>query len=238
VRSLGVPIDPSRFIIAGNGDPIDVFVPDGNAILCVTTAGLIPGVAARGAQICSTHCDYVSKLVNSVESVMDSVTATDQPPAQALQETLIREASDAIQASSVLPAQAGTQSLRAAAVARACRLIDAKLAKAITLTHLSQYCGVGVRTLEYGFRQFYDITPIGFIKSQRLTRTHTALSRVPTQASSINEVARSLGFTHMGQYAKDYRELFGESPSMTLQRALRQTNAQPSHESADQEGPG
>jgi AraC family ethanolamine operon transcriptional activator len=169
---------------------------------------------------------------------MDSGTATHRPPVQALQETLIREASDAIQASSVLPAQAGTQSLRAAAVARACRLIEAKLTKAITLTHLSQHCGVGVRTLEYGFRQFYDITPIGFIKSQRLTRTHTALSRVPTEVSSINEVARSLGFTHMGQYAKDYRELFGESPSMTLQRALRQTNAQPSHESAEQEGPG
>ena len=28
-----------------------------------------------------------------------------------------------------------------------------------------------------------------------------------------------MGFTHMGQYAQDYRSLFSESPTMTLRRA-------------------
>ena len=108
---------------------------------------------------------------------------------------------------------------RAAAVAGACRFIDSYLGKPIGLAELCAHCGVGVRTLEYGFRQFYDATPIGFIKSQRLTRTRTALARAGAQPTSISATARRLGFTHMGQYAQDYRSLFGESPTMTLRRA-------------------
>ena len=87
------------------------------------------------------------------------------------------------------------------------------------LAELCGHCGVGVRTLEYGFRQFYDATPIGFIKSQRLTRARTALARAGGQPTSISATARRTGFTHMGQYAQDYRSLFGESPTMTLRRA-------------------
>jgi len=77
---------------------------------------------------------------------------------------------------------------------------------------------MGVRTLEYGFKQFYDVTPTAFIKSQRLTRAHRMLRQAGTNLVSISGVARSLGFTHMGQFSRDYRLLFGESPTMTLQR--------------------
>ena len=32
----------------------------------------------------------------------------------------------------------------------------------------------------------------------------------------INEIASAFGFKHMGQYSRDYRRWFGETPSMTL----------------------
>jgi transcriptional regulator GlxA family with amidase domain len=60
---------------------------------------------------------------------------------------------------------------------------------------------------------------MGFIKSQRLTRTRTALAHADARLTSISATARRVGFTHMGQYAQDYRSLFDESPTMTLRRA-------------------
>ena len=95
----------------------------------------------------------------------------------------------------------------------------------ITLSDLSRHCGVAERTLEYGFRQVYGTTPLAFIRSQRLTRSRMALlhSRMHT---SISETARACGFTHMGQFSHDYRMLFGESPSATLQRARQRRSTQ------------
>ena len=107
---------------------------------------------------------------------------------------------------------------RVSAVVSACRLVDERFPAPISLAELSRHCGVAERTLEYGFRQVYDTTPLAFVRSQRLTRNRTALlgSRATT---SISDSARACGFTHMGQYCKDYRRLFGETPSMTLERA-------------------
>ena len=107
--------------------------------------------------------------------------------------------------------------LRVSAVVSACRLVDKRFPAPVTLTELSRHCGVAQRTLEYGFRQVYDTTPLAFIRSQRLTRNRMALLGARA-STSISDTARACGFTHMGQYCKDYRRLFGETPSMTLAR--------------------
>ena len=107
--------------------------------------------------------------------------------------------------------------LRVSAVVSACRLADKRFPAPVTMTELCRHCGVAQRTLEYAFRQVYDTTPLAFIRSQRLTRNRMALlgARATT---SISDTARACGFTHMGQYCKDYRRLFGETPSTTLAR--------------------
>ena len=112
----------------------------------------------------------------------------------------------------------GIASTRVSAVVSACRLVENRFPAPITLSDLSRYCGVAERTLEYGFRQVYGTTPLAFIRSQRLTRSRMALLHSRMHAS-ISETARAYGFTHMGQFSQDYRRLFGESPSATLQRA-------------------
>lgn len=107
--------------------------------------------------------------------------------------------------------------LRVSAVVSACRLVNKRFPSPVTLTELSRHCGVAQRTLEYAFRQVYDTTPLAFIRSQRLTRNRMALFSARA-STSISDTARACGFTHMSQYCKDYRRLFGETPSMTLAR--------------------
>ena len=106
-------------------------------------------------------------------------------------------------------------SARVSAVMSACRLIEREFPAALTLNELSRSSGVGERTLEYGFREVYGTTPLNFVRSLRLTRSRMALLRAKSY-TPINEIASAFGFKHMGQYSRDYRRWFGETPSMTL----------------------
>lgn len=106
---------------------------------------------------------------------------------------------------------------RVAAVAVACRMVATRFPAPVKLTELCRACGVAQRTLEYGFRQVYETTPLAYMRSQRLTRNRMALLAANAD-TSIGDTARACGFTHMGQYCKDYRRLFGETPSMTVAR--------------------
>ncbi|MET0987091.1 MAG: helix-turn-helix domain-containing protein [Steroidobacteraceae bacterium] len=226
IRSLGEPVDGRRLAVTGRSARIDVFLPN-DATLCVIACGHIAGALSRRMQIRSTSPECVSALVGYAKEATEAETSWDRSSPHVIEETLVEQIRAAMETSVVVASGMGARNLRASAVACACRFIDSHLAKSVTLADLSRHCGVGVRTLEYGFRQFYDTTPISFIKSQRLTRTHNALSQTCVQAAAVSRIARRMGFTHMGQYAQDYRALFGESPSMTLQRAPRRTDTQP-----------
>ena len=234
VRWLGQPIDARRFAVTGRGARIDLFLP-ADATVCIIGAGLLTGVTARRVQMRSGSIEGVSRLLSFAEAAGTDADSSPQSSAHDIDEALIREVRVALETSEALVSEASARSLRAWAVARACRYIDSRLQKPMSLADLSRHCGVGIRTLEYSFRQFYDTTPIGFIKSQRLTRTHVRLAQPGAAATSISKIAKRTGFTHMGQFCQDYRALFGESPSMTLQRALnlgpavaRPTSARPS----------
>jgi AraC-like DNA-binding protein len=219
VRWLGQPI---RCALAGRRARIDLFLPY-DATLCVITTEASVRRSARHLQLLTATPECIAALLASVQAVTEghdqSTCAIDDLVAQ------IRKALE----TSAPTAAMSMRTQRAAAVVRACRFIDSHLGKPLGLAELCEHCGVGVRTLEYGFRQFYDATPIGFIKSQRLTRTRSALARASAQPMSISTTARRLGFTHMGQYAQDYRSLFGESPTMTLRRARCSIRPSPEH---------
>jgi AraC family ethanolamine operon transcriptional activator len=211
VRWLGQPISGTRFGLLGGRARVDLFLPY-DATLCLITTEAPARPAARRMQLLTATSESMAALLACVESAPEGHLARSLDDALALQVRKVLE-------TSVPTPETSMRTQRAAAVARACRFIDSYLGRPIGLAELCARCEVGVRTLEYGFRQFYDTTPIGFIKSQRLSRTRAALARAGAQPVSISAIARRMGFTHMGQYAQDYRSLFGESPTMTLRRA-------------------
>lgn len=232
IRWLGQPIDASRFALAGRRARIDMFLPY-DATLCVITVESLARVLPQRVQIHTATPECISKLIRCVESATpnEASSGAGRPP-QAIDDVLTRQICVVMEASAPGSPGTNTRSRRVTAVARACRFIDSHLGKPISLADLCRHCDVGVRTLEYGFRQLYDTTPIAFIKNQRLMRTHRLLTQVCALPASISETARRMGFTHMGQYAQDYRSLFGESPTMTLQHAQRRRHVQPDENTA------
>lgn len=96
--------------------------------------------------------------------------------------------------------------------------ISRHLAEKIRLRDLSAAAGVSNRTLGYLFLRTYGVTPMAFVKKQRLARAHRLLRQGDPSATTVAGVARRCGFTHMGQFSRDYKRMVGECPSTTLSR--------------------
>ena len=97
----------------------------------------------------------------------------------------------------------------------------------LTLNEVAEATGVSVRSLQYGFRRFRNVTPLAYLREIRLEAAKDELSS-PLNRLSIQDVALKWGFTHMGHFAARYRAAYGETPSETARlgrakasRALR-----------------
>ena len=110
-----------------------------------------------------------------------------------------------------------SQRQRSIAISRALEVIETGLEKGVSVREVARLSRISRRTLEYAFRDRYDISPKAFINSQRLIRARRDL-RIKSADTPIVEIANHWGYWHMGQFARDYQNLFGELPSQTINR--------------------
>jgi AraC family ethanolamine operon transcriptional activator len=83
---------------------------------------------------------------------------------------------------------------------------------------LATACGVTTRTLEFAFKDHYGMSPKAYLKSVQLARVRRGLRKADPATAKVSDIANEWGFWHMGQFAADYRNQFGELPSATLKR--------------------
>jgi len=103
-------------------------------------------------------------------------------------------------------------------VRKAERFIHENLTKPVTLQDIARAAGVPPRTLHENFRRFRDSSPIRFLREARLDRAN-ALLLAEGAERRICEIAVDCGFGHLGRFAQEYCDRFGESPSRSVERA-------------------
>jgi AraC-like DNA-binding protein len=81
---------------------------------------------------------------------------------------------------------------------------------------------VGESRLRQAFHDVYDISPVRFFRDWALTEAHHRLQLAEPGERSVTKIASDIGLTHLGRFAVQYRELFGECPSKTLAHARAQ----------------
>ena len=102
-------------------------------------------------------------------------------------------------------------------VKRAIEFIHANAKLPIQLKDIAEAAGVSARSLQLSFRQFRDMSPMAYLRTVRMQGAHSELlSCAP--GTRVSTVAYEWGFAHMGIFAAQYREMFGEMPSATLRR--------------------
>ena len=102
-------------------------------------------------------------------------------------------------------------------VKRAIDYMVAHLGEPLGIDDLAQQAGVSVRSLQVGFRQFTDTSPLEYLRTLRLNAArHEIMSGA---AGTVAEIASRWGFTHMGRFSGLYRQAYGELPFDSLQRS-------------------
>ena len=86
----------------------------------------------------------------------------------------------------------------------------------IHMEELCKHTGVGVRTVQRCFREYFDHSVTDYLKTIRLDATHRELTAGDSREPNVTQVALGNGFTHLGRFSVAYRTRFGESPSETL----------------------
>ncbi len=99
---------------------------------------------------------------------------------------------------------------------RAEEFIAANLTDPPTLPEIVRVAGVSASTLTRSFRRRYGVGPIAFMKQRRLEMIWSQLLTARDEGRTVTDIAMEYGFYHLGQFAVDYRKMFGESPSETL----------------------
>jgi len=88
----------------------------------------------------------------------------------------------------------------------------------LPISQLSQAAGVSERSLRRLFHDRYGISPKNYLNRIRLNGVRRDLRKRSSGETAITDIANNWGFWHMGQFAADYKLLFGELPSTTLNK--------------------
>ena len=117
-------------------------------------------------------------------------------------------------------AQQGAELSRAlpADMVSALRWLRRHSSEPVRLKQLADIAGVRPRTLETHFKLFLGTTPLGWVRRMRLTQARQRLLRSAGK-TTVTDVAVATGFNQLGRFAAQYRKVFGELPSATVQRS-------------------
>ena len=86
----------------------------------------------------------------------------------------------------------------------------------VSVSELLELANISERSLQYAFREAFDMSPAEYMKRRRLHFARQRLLSACPKEASVSKVATDLGFYELGRFANDYRQVFGQFPSQTL----------------------
>jgi AraC family ethanolamine operon transcriptional activator len=110
-------------------------------------------------------------------------------------------------------------------VDRVLEYIESDLAIPRSVPELCRVAEVDERTLRNYFYEQFTLSPKILINRYKLNVVRSAFKRIDSPGIIISDIANEAGFWHMGQFAKDYKKLFGELPSETIRRRTAQKSS-------------
>lgn len=93
--------------------------------------------------------------------------------------------------------------------------INGNLSEISSIYQLCQNTNIPERTLRRLINKKYDLSPKTYLNKLRLNEVRKNL-KSNTENYNIFQVASEFNFWHMGQFTRDYKNLFGELPSETI----------------------
>ncbi|GFM88538.1 transcriptional regulator [Pseudomonas cichorii] len=102
-------------------------------------------------------------------------------------------------------------------LSRAKQFIHQHADEGITLEDIEHAAGISRFKLSSDFKKHFGISPLCYLKRYRLEAVRRALLEEGCN-QNISAVAMRWGFNHLGRFSSDYKKLFLEMPSTTVER--------------------
>ncbi|QZY48911.1 AraC family transcriptional regulator [Mycolicibacterium austroafricanum] len=115
---------------------------------------------------------------------------------------------------------ADAQPARPATIQRAVEYIEEHLAEPMDVATIAAHVRLSVRSLQEGFQTSLGTTPMRYVRDLRLRQARRDLVAADPRSDGVAQIAMRWGFTHLGRFAGQYRDAFGESPSDALHGSL------------------
>jgi len=103
-------------------------------------------------------------------------------------------------------------------VKKAEEIAQSYIDKPLTLKQLCDALETSSSALAYGFQDIFGLSPMAYLKIQRLNGVCHALKKADPDTTMVMQVAHQWGFWNAGHFARDYYKMFGELPSETLRK--------------------
>lgn len=115
--------------------------------------------------------------------------------------------------------EADTSPARPATIQRAVDFIEANLAEPLDVAAIARHVRLSSRSLHEGFQGALGTTPMRYVRDMRLRAARRDLLAADPSVEGVAQIATRWGFTHLGRFASQYRDAFGETPSSAIRVA-------------------
>jgi len=86
----------------------------------------------------------------------------------------------------------------------------------VKISEVCRMTNTSERVLEYAFNKIYGLSPKRFLTVLRLNEARKLLMDSSAYEGNVTSIAMSCGFRHMGRFSAEYKSMYGELPSQTL----------------------
>lgn len=114
-------------------------------------------------------------------------------------------------------ADKSASTVRAQAISKVLEFIEQNPTKVVTIGEICSATGTSWRTLDRAFLERFGIGPKAYLHRTRLSGVRDQLVASQRGELLVSDIANKWGFWHMGQFARDYRRVYEELPSETLE---------------------
>lgn len=195
----------------GNGSHPELF----NAMQVMSS--LEPGTRANSDV---RHLDRLRKLVGRVTSSHSSGGFTDPAASNAAEEEVLAAALQTIESSNATQDRhvGRPQVPRTRVIARTLGVIEAAQGKPLFIDDLCRATEVSERTLRNVFHEYFGVGPMRLLKVRQLLEIRRALLAGDAERDTVARIAARFGIWDFSLFARNYKALYGESPSESLRK--------------------
>jgi AraC family transcriptional regulator, ethanolamine operon transcriptional activator len=236
IRIDGDSLEDDSFILVREGQPFTfaarqttrwagITIPVDHALLAPELIETLNARSLGSVDGTHTHAElpHVTRMKSLISRLCagdDDIAALAGTPLQAMEEEIIAIASCALETSSRDEHRrvGRPRFSRGQIIAKALALIEESEGQPLLIQNLCDATRVSERTLRNVFQEYFGVGPMRLLKVRQLREIRAALTLAEPGEYRVADLAAHFGVWDFSLFARNYKALYGESPSETLRR--------------------